>query len=194
MHRPRRSAVALAAALAVLAAGCGGDDGLPDAPGYVPADQAVKRIAEAERGEPLELSGSSAEGEALDVAALRGDVVVLNVWYATCPPCRSEAPVLAQLSREYADEGVRFVGVNVRNDSTEAVQAFQDQYGIDYPSIRDTEGTAQLALRGVVPTSPPSTVVLDREGRVAAVASGEVSEEVLTGLLDEVLADGGAAG
>ncbi|PPK93513.1 thiol-disulfide isomerase/thioredoxin [Kineococcus xinjiangensis] len=194
MPGPRRSAVALAAALTVLAAGCGGDDGLPDDLGYEPAERAVVRIAESERGEPLQLSGTSAEGEEVDLAQLRGSVVVLNVWYATCPPCRREAPVLAKLSQEYADEGVRFVGVNVRNDSTEAVHAFQDQYDIAYPSIRDTDGRAQLALRGIVPTAPPNTLVLDAEGRVAAKAAGEVSEETLTALVDEVLAGGGAAG
>ncbi|GAB7192617.1 TlpA disulfide reductase family protein [Kineococcus sp. NUM-3379] len=194
MHRPaRRPLLRLARALAaaVLLAGCGGDD-LPPA-GYAAAGEAVVERAPGERGEPLELSGTSAEGERVDLADLRGSVVVLNTWYADCPPCQKEAPVLAAAAREHADEGVRFVGVNVRNDSAEAIAAFQDGHGIDYPSIRDGDGSAQLALRGVAPNATPSTLVLDTAGRVAAVVAGEVEGSTLTALLATVLAEGAGA-
>ena len=188
----RRGPLLPAAVLAcALLAGCGGN-GLPEEPSYEGAAGAVVQRPAGERGEPVELSGTSAEGERVDLAELRGAPVVLNLWYANCPPCRTEAPVLREAAEEYADEGVRFVGINVRNDSAEAVTAFQETYGIEYPSIRDTDGRAALALRGIAPGAPPSTLVLDAEGRVAALASGEVSEEILTGLLDGVLADPGA--
>ena len=191
-----RARLAAAALLAVVAvAGCGGsDDGLPDDPGYVAGDGAIVQFDAARRGEPVELAGTTAAGERLDLADLRGSVVVLNVWYADCPPCRKEAPVLQQVSQDYADRGVRFVGLNTRNDSVEAVEAFQTTFGVTYPSIRDTDGKGLNALRGsAAPNATPTTLVLDPEGRVAASVSGEVRASTLTGLLDDVLAEGGTA-
>ncbi|WP_345711245.1 TlpA disulfide reductase family protein [Kineococcus glutinatus] len=137
----------------------------------------------------MELAGTTAECERVDVAALRGTVVVLNVWYADCPPCRVEAPVLQQIADDYADKGVHFVGINTRNDSAEAVRAFQQTFAITYPSIRDSDGSALLALRqrGVSASATPMTVVLDARGRVAALAAGQVEGSTLTGLLDDTL-------
>lgn len=130
----------------------------------------------------------------MDVAARRGDVVVLNVWYAACAPCRAEAPDLAEVSAEYADRGVRFLGINTRDDAAGA-QAFQRTYGIEYPSVLDaTSGAALLSLRGKVPPQAvPTTLVLDAEGRVAARALGRIDGSTLRGLLDDVLAEDGPA-
>ena len=144
------------------------------------------------RGEPVQLSGTTLTDDPLDVGDLRGHVVVINVWGSWCVPCREEAPVLARLSLEYADDGVRFVGVNVK-DNRAAALAFEDKYGIPYASIEDRDGQALLALSQHVPAQAvPVTLVLDTEGRVAARVIGLVRETTLTALLERVLAESSA--
>lgn len=141
------------------------------------------------RGAPVELSGSTLTDEELDLEDLRGDVVVVNVWGSWCGPCRVEAPVLAQVSQDYRERGVSFVGVNVKDNRAAAV-AFEEEHGITYPSIEDTDGRAVLTLSQYVPASAvPVTLVLDRDGQVAARVLGAVREATLTALLDTTLAE-----
>ncbi len=84
-------------------------------------------------------------------------MLVLNVWYASCPPCRQEAPDLQEIHEDYADQGVRFVGVNVRDEAGPAL-AFEEKYGLTYPSLPDLDATIMYALRGQVsPNAVPST-------------------------------------
>lgn len=195
-----RTVRALAPAVAVLLAvtGCTASDPLSqqaragDAKNYVSGDGTITTLAPGEREDPVELAGESTHGKQVDVAAWRGDVVVLNVWYAACAPCRAEAPDLAEVSAEYADDGVRFLGINTRDDAANAT-AFERTYGLGYPSLLDaTSGEALLALRGKVPPQAvPTTLVLDRQGRVAARVLGRVEGSTLRGLLDDVLAEAG---
>ena len=141
------------------------------------------------RGESVELAGNTLTDTRLDLADLRGQVVVVNVWGSWCNPCREEAPVLARLSREYADRGVQFVGLNVK-DSRAAAIAFEEEFGITYPSIEDRDGEALLALVRHVPAQAvPVTLVLDRDGRVAARVIGVTREQTLRALLDGTLAE-----
>lgn len=142
-----------------------------------------------ERSRPVDVSGATLSGDPLALSDLRDRVVVVNVWGSWCPPCREEAPVLAKVSAEYAARGVSFVGINVR-DNPAAARAFEENYGIDYPSIEDTDGRVVLALDQYIPASAvPVTLVLDREGRVAARVLGAVRETTLRTLLDTVLAE-----
>lgn len=173
------------------------DDELADS---APNDVAIQEFAPTSRGEPLALSGpaldsgaAGAAGARVDVADYRGGVVVVNLWGSWCSPCRAEAPVLQDNATRYAAQRVQFVGVNVK-DSPAAARAFERRYGITYPSIDDSvEGQAFLALRDVVPASAiPSTIVLDRSGRVAARVIGQISDPTLRALLDAVLAEDGA--
>ena len=150
------------------------------------------------RGAAVDVEGTTLKGSALSLSDLRGDVVVVNVWGSWCPPCREEAPMLAKLSRRYTDQGVSFVGINVR-DNRAAALAFEDNYGIRYPSIEDGTGRAVLALNQYIPVNAvPATLVLDRQGRVAARVLGAVREATLRALLTTVLAepvpDAGVAG
>ena len=99
------------------------------------------------------------------------------------PPNTTEctAPILAQASRDYAAQGVSFVGINVR-DNEAAAEAFEDRYRIPYPSIADFDGRTLLELNEYVPASAvPVTLVLDRQGRVAARVLGELRKATLTG-------------
>ncbi|MCT1776779.1 TlpA disulfide reductase family protein [Brachybacterium sp. p3-SID957] len=182
------SGLGLLPAAALLAA-CGTDTSDRYDTGYVGGDGVTTEIPPESREEPLEFAGTTYEGEEFAAADRRGEVLVVNVWYAACPPCRKEAPDLQAVSEEYAPEGVSFVGVNVR-DAAGPAQAFEQTYGITYPSLPDTDAQIMYALRGqVAPNAVPSTLVLDREGRVAARISGAADPSVLRAMLDRVLAE-----
>lgn len=157
--------------------------------GYTSPDGATTILAPADREALAGLAGETLDGGQFDIADQLGSVVVLNVWASWCPPCRAESPDLAKVSRDLADEGVSFVGLNLK-DSRTAAQAFVSKVGIDYPSLFDPDGTKLLALSGALPpTSLPATLVIDREGRVAARALGAVDESRLRGLIEPVLAE-----
>jgi len=155
-------------------------------------EAAVAEFPLASRREPLVLAGPALEEGAapVDVAEYRGSVVVLNLWGSWCAPCRAEAPMLRDTAATYAERGVTFLGVNV-SDEPDAARAFERTYAITYPSIDDSVRLrAFLALRDYVPSSAvPSTLVLDRQGRVAARVIGQISGSTLTALLDTALAE-----
>lgn len=132
------------------------------------------------------LSGRTLDGDEYDLRDDTGHVVVVNVWGSWCGPCREETPDLVRLARAYEARGVRFVGVDTR-DNAAAANAFVRAFDVPYPSVVD-DGTVTLQLRGVVPTSAvPSTIVVDGSGRVAARVIGRVTYRTLKGILDEEL-------
>ncbi len=132
------------------------------------------------------VSGKTLQGEDLALSDFAGDVVVLNVWGSWCAPCRAEAQTLQKLSDKYAKDGVQFVGINTRDDNANA-QAFERNFGISYPSLSDTDGRLQLEFHDSLPPSAiPSTLVIDRQGRVAARVLGPVTYSQMTGLIDDV--------
>lgn len=195
--RRRGADLALAAVLACSAAlglaGCaqGPRDGDVVDQGYQSGDGSVRTWAPDDRGDPVTLRGTDFEGQPVDTEAWRGEVVVVNTWYASCPPCRKEAPDLVALATDREDDGVRVLGLNSTDDAG-AAQAFQRTFSVPYPSIEDRDGSVVAALQGVVPVQAvPTTVVLDRQGRVAARVLGLVEESTLTPLVDDVLAEEG---
>jgi thiol-disulfide isomerase/thioredoxin len=161
-----------------------------DQKGYVSGDGAVETIPEGDRAEPVELSGELLDGTAWDSASARGEVLVVNVWGSWCAPCVAEAPDLQKVWSELEAERapVRFVGINFREDPARGA-AFAKKAGMTYPSLSDEEsgGVLILALQGKAPTVP-TTLVLDREGRIAARVNGPVSASTLRGLVDDVVA------
>lgn len=176
--------------LTLLASGCTAlgtqaDDGSQQS--FVAGDGTWELVSEADRTEPVALSGPASDGSVIDVSTWRGQVVVVNVWYAACAPCRIEAPDLAAAAQDYAGSGVQFVGLNTR-DGAAAAKAFEREFAIPYPSVMDAaSGQALLALRGVVPPAAvPSTIVLDRQGRPAGRIVGRADPGVLRGMIDEV--------
>ncbi|MFC4554483.1 TlpA family protein disulfide reductase [Georgenia faecalis] len=191
----RRGASLLLAALLALGGCSTAGSGTTTGPeiegaGYEAGDGSWTAWEPDERTEPVDLAGTTFAGESLDVAAWRGDVVVVNFWYAACPPCRAEAPDLADIHAEYADAGVHLLGVNPRDDAGTA-QAFERTFAVPYPSLHDEEARAVAAMQGLVPLQAmPTTVVLDAEGRVAGRVLGQADPTVLRGLIDDVLAEG----
>lgn len=141
----------------------------------------------ADRQRIPELSGEDlmAEGKQLKLSSFAGDVVVLNIWESACPPCRVEAPQLQQLF----DDGTQVLGIDVRDHARSAPQDFTRDRDLTYPSIYDPSGRSLLALKGYPRTVVPSTIVLDKEHRVAAVFLRDVMAEDLTPLLDRLRAE-----
>jgi thiol-disulfide isomerase/thioredoxin len=179
-------------ALMVALAGCGANSSGAGASagdtGFVSGDGSLTVLPIASRGEPIELAGDLLAGGSLDLADLRGSVVVVNVWGSWCGPCRREAPELQEASDRLAEDRVRFVGLNTR-DQVEPARAFTDRFGIEFPSILDPDGRLQLAFSDTLPPAAiPSTLVLDREGRVAARIIGPLeSSAILRGLASQVV-------
>lgn len=188
---PTRRAFGLAALSSLVVAGCSSGEGLPESQGqnYIEGDGTTARWAAAERKDPVEFTGTLVDGTKVDVSQYRGQVVVLNTWFAGCAPCRTEAPDVESVWKQYQGRNVQFLGINTY-DTAAVARAFQDKFGITYPSILDADsGAAMLALRTYSPQATPTTLVLDTEGRVAARASGIVRPLTLSGMLD----DAGAA-
>jgi len=193
----RRVAALLAGSSLVLAAAaCGGDANSITAQakdgsrkGYISGDGAIESIAAAKRAKPVSLEGKTLDGQDWSAAKVRGKVVVLNVWASWCPPCQAEAPALAKTAAAYDKSGkpVEFMGVDTR-DNPASGKATAARWGIPFPSLNDESGVLILALQGKV-SSPPTTLVLDHSGRIAARVNGEVSAATLTGLVDDVLAE-----
>lgn len=154
--------------------------------GYVSGSGVVTQLALDERGEPIDVAFTLLDGTQTSLAAYRPKLVVLNLWYAACPPCRKEAPVLNTISNEFASD-VQFVGVNVR-DAAPAAQSFLKTFDVKYANTLDTDGTIVSTLSGILPPqATPSTVILDSQGRAAARVVGEVEESTLRGLVEDVL-------
>jgi thiol-disulfide isomerase/thioredoxin len=154
---------------------------------YVEGSGVVTIVPPDERQPAPDFSGPLLSGDGqFDLAQARGKVVVLNVWASWCPPCRSEAPALQAVSVELADQNVQFIGVNVRDNRTDA-RAFEQEFGLTYPSVVDTTGALLLAFRDTLPPSAiPSTLVIDREGRLAARVLDEVTETSLGDLVADI--------
>ncbi|MDP5095484.1 MAG: TlpA family protein disulfide reductase [Candidatus Nanopelagicales bacterium] len=175
-------AVAMAA---LLLTACGASDA-DTGTAFVAGDGSIVLIAPDERQPAPDLVGPTLEGGEFRLSDHLGDVVVLNVWASWCAPCRAEAPVLEDVWREVKDDGVQFVGLDTR-DTEAAALAFLDRYGVTYPNVIDTDGRLQLLFSDTLPPQAiPSTLVVDREGRVAGRILGRVTDATLTALIDDV--------
>jgi thiol-disulfide isomerase/thioredoxin len=184
------------AASAVLLSGCASDPLAEDYQttdqNYVSGNGSITVIASADRGEPVSWTGTTDAGSSLSSDDFAGEVVVLNFWYAACPPCRVEAPDLEALNQLFSDDGAHFVGVNVR-DQADTALTFAEEAGVSYPSIIDTnDGNLLLAFAGTVaPNAVPTTLVIDKQGRVAARFLGAIDGQstlrtVIRETIDEV--------
>lgn len=188
--RGRQMMALLAAACAVMilpACGTSSSSASDTGTGYVAGDGSAVILSDAERKPAPALSGETLDGGQWSLADHAGEVVVANVWASWCAPCRAEAPTLEQVSQQRLADGVQFVGINVR-DTDASAQAFVVRYGITYPNLVDSNGSLQLAFRDTLPPQAiPSTVFIDRQGRVAARVLGEIDEVRLNGILDTLV-------
>jgi thiol-disulfide isomerase/thioredoxin len=156
--------------------------------GYIAGDGTVTQIPETTRGTPVSFEGTSETGKPISSNDYTNTVLVVNFWYASCAPCRAEAPDLQTLNQQFSEQGANFLGINVRDQAPTAI-AFNNTYGITYPSIIDVNtGSVKLAFSGdVPPNAVPTTLVLDRAGRVAARILGAIDVSILRTLITDSL-------
>ncbi len=182
------SALAVAVASLVALSGCAQDTlaeqyRAGSGKNYVAGDGSITEVAIANRGAAINFTGTDLDGKKLSSAELAGKVLVVNFWYAGCAPCRAEAKDLEKVYSQFAAKGVVFIGVNVR-DGAETAKTFNESFGITYPSVTDLDGKVQLAFSSAVaPNAVPTTLVLDKQGRVAARILGRVADSTILSTL-----------
>ena len=181
-----RRTLLLAAAMFMLLAGCSLGSASGEGDGFVAAEGTTD-FALQDREPAPEVSGPVLDGSMLALDDLDGPVVV-NFWASWCGPCVQEAPHLAAIDEEFGKEGVEVIGVNVRDTPANAA-SFEREYGIAYPSWDDASAQIASQFGALGPAGLPSTVLLDREHRVASRLFGAVTARQLAprlrALLDE---------
>jgi thiol-disulfide isomerase/thioredoxin len=193
----RRLVVVVVATLSVVMAGCStGADAVAQggtfefvAPGgktdifYDPPQS---------RGRPGQLAGPDLMDPAKTVSLddFAGKVVVVNVWGQWCGPCRAEIGQLQQVYDAARNQGVAFLGINVRDNQRQAARDFVVDRKVTFPSIYDPAMRTMIAFGGKYPTTViPSTLVLDRQHRVAAVFLRELLAEDLQPIVARLAAE-----
>ena len=184
-----RRLAAIAATVGMLAvAGCTDLGRTDDDLDYIGGDGQIITILPEDRDAPVEASGETTTGDRLDLADYRGQVVVANVWWSQCGPCRKEMPLLVDVVGD-VDDAV-LVGVNVRDASADNARSFERAVGVDFASFYDPGSEVLLAFKKLKPTAIPSTAILDRQGRLAALVTGEITSGVtLRDVISDVAAE-----
>lgn len=144
------------------------------------------------RGRPGPLRGPDLMDpeKTLSLDDFAGDVVVINVWGQWCGPCRTEMPELQEVYDTTKDSGIAFLGIDVRDNNREAAVDFITDRNITFPSIYDPSMRTMIAFGGKYPTTViPSTIVLDREHRVAAVFLRELLAEDLLPVVERLASE-----
>jgi peroxiredoxin len=185
---------AVALAITLVLTGCTANDSLTGSvhDNYTSADGSITTIRAQDRGAPIDFTGPSDTGEKISSTSHLGQVVVVNFWYSSCAPCRTEAPLLEKSYQKLQASKVYFVGVNTF-DQPDTSRTFAAAHGLTYPSIIDVNsGAVRLAFAGkMAPTNTPTTIVLDQQGRIAARVLGELdSASILNQLVNDLLAEG----
>lgn len=136
-------------------------------------------------------SGELLDGSPFDSRSLADDPALINFWGSWCPPCRLETPDLQAVYSDVQDDGIQFLGVDVK-DQRQLASAFVSDIGAQYPSLFDPRGEVALAFRGFPANVVPSTILLDKDGQVAAVYTGAVTQDTVRTALASLLEEGGS--
>ncbi|WP_338677369.1 TlpA disulfide reductase family protein [Streptomyces sp. SCSIO 30461] len=195
-HRRILLATGAGALVAVLTlSACSGDlngkSGGGNDTNFVTGTGGISTVAKGKRTAAPELTGKDLEGKPLSLADYKGKITVINVWGSWCAPCRGEAEYLEKVATDTKSKGVEFVGINTRDDEVGAALEFEDDYGVGYPSFHDPIGKLILEFpKGSLnPQAIPTTLVLDREGKIAARALRAVDDEMLRSMIDPLIAE-----
>jgi thiol-disulfide isomerase/thioredoxin len=153
--------------------------------GFVSGSGNVSTFAAADRKPAPELTGQTLDGKTWTLSGQTGKVVVLNVWGSWCPPCRKEAPELVAASKELGS-AVQFIGLNTRDLDQAQAKKFVQEFDVPFPSIYDPDGKALLRFQGQIsPKAIPTTLVIDKNGKVAGRVIGEVTKQTLLGMVKD---------
>ncbi|HWF79181.1 MAG TPA: TlpA disulfide reductase family protein [Streptosporangiaceae bacterium] len=194
---PKASTVAMAAlfgAAMLAVTSCSGgpiaaNNPLSSGNSFVSGSYSSQYIPPGSRSAAPAITATTLTGQRFSLAAERGSVVVLNFWGSWCAPCRGEAPRLAALATYFRHDPVSFVGDDVHDYATAAL-AFEHTFNVSYPSLNDPGSQVALAFHSTLPpTAIPSTLVIDRGGKIAARVIGEIQYNGLRALIAKVLAD-----
>ena len=179
--------------IAAVLAGCSSGDG-ETAPGqfeFSGATSAGQVVAAGDRAAAPPFTGELLDGTPFQSDELAGSVAVINFWGSWCAPCRVETPELQSVYADVRDRGVRFLGVDVK-DQRQLARAFMSDVGAEYPSLFDPRGEVALAFRGFPANVVPSTILLDEQGQVAAVYTGAITGDDLRTALDTLIQEDGS--
>jgi thiol-disulfide isomerase/thioredoxin len=177
----KKTSLVLAALL--LLTGCSNGGASKAQESFIAGSGAVTKLKAGSRLDAPAISGMTLNGSTFTFT--KGKVAVINVWASWCSPCRAEEPTLSALSRKYSD--VQFIGILTRDNPVNA-EAFARKRGTPYPTLIDD--SILIGFRKSLPANAiPTTVVIDREGRVAARISGGVTVASLSQLIEEVSAE-----
>lgn len=193
-----RSSLAVGCAVvvstAVLLAGCtaqtAGDEQTRtnSQTGFIGGQSLTQLPPEKRRPAPV-VAGPALTGDnTLTTAAYAGKVIVINVWGSWCAPCRKEAPDLGAASQETADVA-QFVGLDIRDYDKAPAQAFVRAFHVPYPSIYDPRGTQLVKFTELPPSGIPSTLIIDRKGRIAVRVIGVISRGSLVQMINDIAAE-----
>ncbi len=188
----------LAAASAILVlslTACTAQDSLAqqanagDNKNYVAGDGSVTEFTPEKRSSPVAVSATLFDGTKINSGTWKGEVTVLNFWYAACAPCRLEARDLQALHVQFQDKGAQFYGVNIRDEQATA-ESYERTFGITYPSVLDRDGGVVQSLTTFVPPQAvPTTLVIDKQGRVAGRILGVADKTTLKTLISSALGE-----
>lgn len=166
--------------MAVALSSCGGGGSSIAEESFVSGNGSVSYIKQSDRIAAPQLSGMTLSGKNYTFSG--GQVAVVNVWASWCAPCRAEAPTLKALSEKYTD--VAFIGILTRDNPVNA-EAFERRFAIPYPTLIDD--SVLIGFRKSLPANAiPSTVVIDKNGNVAARISGQVTVASLSEVIEKV--------
>lgn len=188
--RRRRGQVLAIAAVLLAATACTSGQDAKDSregqTGFVSGSGRVASFAPADREKAPEFGGTTLDGKQWSSTGTIGKVTVINVWGSWCGPCREEAPGLAEAAKELGPD-VEFIGLNVRDLDPAPSRKFVEVFEVTYPSIYDPSGKLLLKFRGqkISPSSIPSTLVLDKQGKVASRVLGPLTKQTLLGMVKD---------
>ncbi|MEU9119613.1 TlpA disulfide reductase family protein [Streptomyces sp. NPDC048506] len=184
------AAAAAAASLTLSACGDGVSGGSAQTR-FVPGKNGVDTVKQGDRQPAPDLSGETTTGKQLDVADYKGKVVILNVWGSWCGPCIAEAPNFVKVAKETSGKGVQFVGINTRDSEKSQATSFEEEHKVPYPSLFDPTGRLMLRFpKGSLnPQSIPSTIAIDRHGKIAARSIGPLTEDDLRSMVNKLIAE-----
>ena len=195
--RRKRAVGAVLAAAAVTLAGCAQDsDNAQNAVAtggnfefITPGGEKVINYEESERKPLRTFSGEDVRDteKTISLEDFEGEIVVLNSWGQWCAPCRAEADDLQEIHSELQKRKIGTVlGINVRDYNPQVSNDFLEDNGLKYPSIYDPPFKTAAALGGVPTSVVPTTIVLDKQHRPAAVFLRSITAKDVLDVVDKL--------